>query len=1225
MRKHFLLLFLMALLPLAGWAQDPQSDPILIANPVAPTAVADLVYDATYQALVVDGTPEDDYFYAVVPAGADAPGHESYATEVPAEKNAGSYEVYYVDANEVTSDDDVANALHFTVTIAKKELVYYLTGSTYAVGDLPEISRHYSLASGYAFAGTDKLSDYASFDFPTGSVTLDLDANGRFTKIKQYNITALRVIEENVPQNYDFRFTSTAVIVVTAKSIANFVYNAVDPQTYTGSQITFETAPAIYATVADRDAAEPIALDASNYDVTFGDNINVAYDNNNDVTNGGTIIYTGKGNYEGTLTIPFVIAPRELTTVTVEALDNRTYAHGTEIVPELTGKVHGTGAEANKVYTLDPTKDFTVNYNNSNINAGDATGIISAAHGNFTFATTVQKDDVEFTIDPKNLADEEITVTTQHPSYAYTGAKIQPNFTVTWTIDETENVITDYTAADWTENENVAVGKGYVTVVPKANVDPQNYTGSKTVAFDIIPTDLVSAGVTITLQKENPEWDGQNPETEWIAATYQYEGRDIMPGTAINNELVDGRLLVRDGENVLVEGVDYEIVSYGDDVTIGQIAFDGDNENASDIEHTNGTVTIKGLGNYGAIDALSEPITLSQVFYIAKRTLKVTATPVTTTFGVAPVFAYTSNIVAGDDLGGYFADPAVDVATYDGDAWGNFANYAGALDALEVTAATPVDGSKKYQYTPALAVYNANPLTPEQIAQKEAAEEPYDTEEQIAARRNYDLLNIVYVPGAITVNNATWIIVPDAVSKKYMVADAALVAAGKFTYKVYNGSVAAANLVENPLFDADSAPVIGRAVAAQGEDVKDGGYVISVLNADGNVDAGDYGLAQHKVAKTGYTIVCETATLTINPFPITITANNQTILYGGEPNTDTDADSYIRTVDANGEEVEGNLLTVTFSPVMFGNQTLINRDDLNLTLTWDEDGTVSDEPHANALVPLIDNPNFAPTYVNGSLTVIAGNIMILGRTDAKCKDEIVAHNGVDNVTVKFEPRELKAETWQAMAFPFDLTVAEFSNAIYEATGGEGYAVVNILNEENTAEKPAFKLWMREIPANTPFLFKVYTGKTGDELNTFDMKDLQFADKYITYAEQAESEDAAHNKFIGIYQTTTVANKAGDPQLYWLFNHNTGKFQKYTGNSRTLNPLTGYLKTATEIDAFARITVVEEDGTVTAISTINADGEAVTADGWYTINGVKLQGMPTEKGVYIQNGKKVVLK
>ena len=38
-----------------------------------------------------------------------------------------------------------------------------------------------------------------------------------------------------------------------------------------------------------------------------------------------------------------------------------------------------------------------------------------------------------------------------------------------------------------------------------------------------------------------------------------------------------------------------------------------------------------------------------------------------------------------------------------------------------------------------------------------------------------------------------------------------------------------------------------------------------------------------------------------------------------------------------------------------------------------------------------------------------------------------------------------------------------------------------------------------------------------------------------------------------------------------------------------------------------------------------ENAAVSAEGWYTINGVKLVGAPTEKGVYIKDGKKVVIK
>jgi hypothetical protein len=43
---------------------------------------------------------------------------------------------------------------------------------------------------------------------------------------------------------------------------------------------------------------------------------------------------------------------------------------------------------------------------------------------------------------------------------------------------------------------------------------------------------------------------------------------------------------------------------------------------------------------------------------------------------------------------------------------------------------------------------------------------------------------------------------------------------------------------------------------------------------------------------------------------------------------------------------------------------------------------------------------------------------------------------------------------------------------------------------------------------------------------------------------------------------------------------------------------------------------------TGIETVNAQSDA---DVWYTLNGHKLAGKPTQKGVYIHNNKKVIIK
>jgi len=41
--------------------------------------------------------------------------------------------------------------------------------------------------------------------------------------------------------------------------------------------------------------------------------------------------------------------------------------------------------------------------------------------------------------------------------------------------------------------------------------------------------------------------------------------------------------------------------------------------------------------------------------------------------------------------------------------------------------------------------------------------------------------------------------------------------------------------------------------------------------------------------------------------------------------------------------------------------------------------------------------------------------------------------------------------------------------------------------------------------------------------------------------------------------------------------------------------------------------------------VKSDVTTVTDNAWYTINGVRLTARPTAKGIYIYNGKKIVIK
>jgi hypothetical protein len=61
-------------------------------------------------------------------------------------------------------------------------------------------------------------------------------------------------------------------------------------------------------------------------------------------------------------------------------------------------------------------------------------------------------------------------------------------------------------------------------------------------------------------------------------------------------------------------------------------------------------------------------------------------------------------------------------------------------------------------------------------------------------------------------------------------------------------------------------------------------------------------------------------------------------------------------------------------------------------------------------------------------------------------------------------------------------------------------------------------------------------------------------------------------------------------------------------------------------SLAPIRVVYKDETeATDIEGIDLAGSAESDGAWYTLNGVRLQGKPATKGIYIKGGKKYVVK
>ena len=156
--------------------------------------------------------------------------------------------------------------------------------------------------------------------------------------------------------------------------------------------------------------------------------------------------------------------------LTIAPIPDQTYT-GKAIEPALT--------VTDGDYTLVPGTDYVVKEWKDNVNVGTATVTIKGADGSGyegeksqTFRIVAKPIDhrtVEFT--PGTIADQ-----------TYTGSQIKPSLTVK--DNESGKTLVENTDYTLSYGENVNVGKGTVTVTGTGN-----YTGSKTVEFNIVKAD----------------------------------------------------------------------------------------------------------------------------------------------------------------------------------------------------------------------------------------------------------------------------------------------------------------------------------------------------------------------------------------------------------------------------------------------------------------------------------------------------------------------------------------------------------------------------------------------------------------------------------------------------------------------------------------------------------------------------------------------------------------
>ena len=186
-----------------------------------------------------------------------------------------------------------------------------------------------------------------------------------------------------------------------------------------------------------------------------------------------------------------------------------------------------------------------------------------------------------------------------------------------------------------------------------------------------------------------------------------------------------------------------------------------------------------------------------------------------------------------------------------------------------------------------------------------------------------------------------------------------------------------------------------------------------------------------------------------------------------------------------------------------------------------------------------------------------------------------------------------------------------------------------------------------LKANTPYLFM--PSATGQM--TFNLNGGTVTLNTTTTGEAGST--ASNWEFCGTYQKVQWDGSASDPsdlsKTYGFAKGNAtiaaGQFVHFAAGA-WLKPMRCYLvyngsteggtfqnarsmtrgaASTEELPQTITVVLLSSSGETTAIGTLDTKTGDITLDGWYTMDGRKLEGKPTKKGLYINNGRKIVIK
>jgi len=225
---------------------------------------------------------------------------------------------------------------------------------------------------------------------------------------------------------------------------------------------------------------------------------------------------------------------------------------------------------------------------------------------------------------------------------------------------------------------------------------------------------------------------------------------------------------------------------------------------------------------------------------------------------------------------------------------------------------------------------------------------------------------------------------------------------------------------------------------------------------------------------------------------------------------------------------------------------------------------------------------------------VLDDVVISTADQVTLRDDVanVLETKVADVTVG---RTIQGGVWNTLCLPFDID----PNTMAQATGN---AVGDVSLRTFTSYSDGAMIFESTdtVSAGTPFLVKIATTSVNPFFPLASLKG------------DATAQTVTHGS---ARMTGTLAPTDIGPT--GLFLTASGELKKGSGGNTTLKGLRAYFTVAS--GASARL--LFRDGTMG----ISETETAPTADRWYTLDGQELSSQPTQRGIYIKDGMKVIIR